>query len=174
MMTQLILISLLSLFNTPKQIYDFQVTAIDGTEIDFSNYKGKKLLIVNTASKCGYTPQYEDLQKLHELYGDRIAILGFPSNNFMGQEPGANDEIAKFCKLNYGVEFQMFEKIDVKGKNKHPLYEWLSNKEMNGWNDKEPSWNFCKYLIDENGKLVQFYKSSVNPMDQAIIEWVTD
>lgn len=171
-MIHLVLFSAFLGLSHPKTIYDFKLTAIDGTEIDFENYKGKKLLIVNTASKCGFTPQYEDLQKLYELYGDQVTILGFPSNNFMGQEPGSNSEIAEFCKLNYGVEFQMFAKIDVKGKNKHPLYEWLSSKEQNGWNDKEPSWNFCKYLIDENGKLVQFHKSNVNPLDQSIIDWV--
>lgn len=156
----------------PSSIYEFNIEAIDGQTVDFSKYKGKKLMIVNTASKCGFTPQYEDLQKLHELYGDKIVILGFPSNNFMGQEPGSNLEIAQFCQKNYGVTFQLFAKIDVKGKNQHPLYQWLSSKELNGWNDKAPSWNFCKYLIDENGKLVKFYKSGTNPMDQEIIAFI--
>ncbi len=154
-----------------SSIYDFKVEAIDGTTIDFSEYKGKKLLIVNTASKCGYTPQYEDLQTLHEEYGDKLVILGFPSNNFMGQEPGTNLQIAEFCSENYGVTFQMFAKVEVKGKDQHPLYKWLSNKDLNGWNDDAPSWNFCKYLIDENGKLVKFYKSSVKPMDQEILDF---
>jgi glutathione peroxidase len=166
-----ILILILSLMNI-SSIYDFKVEAIDGTIIDFSEYKGKKLLIVNTASKCGYTPQYEDLQALHEKYGDKIVILGFPSNNFMGQEPGSNLQIAEFCTENYGVTFQMFAKLDVKGKDQHPLYKWLSSKDLNGWNDNAPSWNFCKYLIDENGKLVKFYKSGVKPMDQEIIDFV--
>lgn len=155
-----------------SSIYDFKVEAIDGTTIDFAEYKGKKLLIVNTASKCGYTPQYEDLQALHEAYGDKLVILGFPSNNFMGQEPGSNLQIAEFCKENYGVTFQMMAKVEVKGNNQHPLYKWLSSKELNGWNDEVPSWNFCKYLIDENGKLVKFYKSGVKPMDQEIIDFV--
>lgn len=154
-----------------SSIYDFKVEAIDGTTIDFSEYKGKKLLIVNTASKCGYTPQYEDLQMLHEKYGDKLVILGFPSNNFMRQEPGSNLEIAEFCTKNYGVTFQMFAKLEVKGKDQHPLYKWLSSKDLNGWNDNAPSWNFCKYLVDENGKLVKFYKSGVKPMDQEIINF---
>ena len=155
----------------PASIYDFQMEAIDGTTIDFRQYRGKKLLLVNTASKCGYTPQYEDLQKLHERYGDQLVILGFPSNNFMGQEPGSNDEIAEFCRLNYGVTFQMFNKIDVKGNNQHPLYQWLSDKELNGWNDKAPTWNFCKYLVNEQGELVKFFRSGTKPMDQEIIDF---
>ena len=155
----------------PASIYDFQMEAIDGTTIDFRQYRGKKLLLVNTASKCGYTPQYEDLQKLHERYGDQLVILGFPSYNFMGQEPGSNDEIAEFCRLNYGVTFQMFNKIDVKGNNQHPLYQWLSDKELNGWNDKAPTWNFCKYLVNEQGELVKFFRSGTKPMDQEIIDF---
>ncbi|MEN1786121.1 MAG: glutathione peroxidase [Bacteroidota bacterium] len=166
------LILLTMLFAPSASIYDFKVEGIDGTTIDLSQFKGKKLLIVNTASKCGYTPQYEGLQKLHELYGDKLTILGFPSNNFMGQEPGTNLEIMEFCKANYGVTFRLFSKIEVKGKNQHPLYAWLSDKDKNGWNDKAPSWNFCKYLIDENGKLVHFYKSGVKPMDQKIIDFI--
>lgn len=167
----LILLLALSLMQTPT-IYDFKAEAIGGTEIDFSQYKGKKLLIVNTASKCGYTPQYKDLQTLHERYGDQLVILGFPSNNFGRQEPGTNDEIAQFCEANYGVTFQMFNKVEVKGDEQHPLYRWLSSKDLNGWNDKAPSWNFCKYLIDENGKLVKFYKSGTNPLDKEIVEFI--
>jgi glutathione peroxidase len=128
---------------------------------------------VNTASRCGYTPQYEDLQKLHELYSEDLTILGFPSNNFMGQEPGTNEEIVAFCKKNYGVTFQMFSKIDVKGKQQHPVYQWLSTKELNGWNDKSPSWNFCKYLIDEEGNLVKFLKSGHDPLSEEIIDFAT-
>ncbi len=169
-------ISLIMAFSpTTKQavdFYDFKMNAIDGTEISFEQFRGQKVLIVNTASKCGFTPQYDDLQKLHEEYGDKITILGFPSNDFMGQEPGSNDEIASFCRLTYGVSFQMFEKIKVKGNDKHPLYQWLSDKEMNGWNDKQPSWNFCKYLIDEEGKLVKFLKSGVKPLGPEIMEFV--
>ncbi|MFD2033504.1 glutathione peroxidase [Belliella marina] len=155
-----------------KSIYDFKLNDIDGNEVDFSQFKGKKLLLVNVASKCGYTPQYEDLQKLNEEYGDKVVILGFPANNFGGQEPGTNEDIKQFCTANYGVTFQMFDKISVKGADKHPLYRWLSDKDMNGWNDKEPSWNFCKYFIDENGELKNFFASSVNPMDAEIIQLI--
>ncbi|MCH7398467.1 glutathione peroxidase [Belliella sp. DSM 107340] len=155
-----------------KSIYDFKLNDIDGNEVDFSQFKGKKLLLVNVASKCGYTPQYEDLQKLNEEYGEKVVILGFPANNFGGQEPGTNEDIKQFCSTNYGVTFQMFDKISVKGADKHPLYRWLSDKDLNGWNDKEPSWNFCKYFIDENGELKQFFASSVNPMDDEIINLI--
>lgn len=155
-----------------KSIYDFKLNDIDGNEVDFSQFKGKKLLLVNVASKCGYTPQYEDLQKLNEEYGEKVVILAFPANNFGGQEPGTNEDIKQFCSTNYGVTFQMFDKISVKGADKHPLYRWLSDKDLNGWNDKEPSWNFCKYFIDENGELKKFFASSVNPMDDEIINLI--
>lgn len=149
-------------------IYDISVTDIQGREIPLSLYKGRKLLIVNTASECGYTPQYAQLQELHEKMGAQIAVLGFPSNNFGGQEPGTESQIMSFCQKNYGVTFPLFAKVKAKGKDKHPLYEWLSNPEMNGWNSQEPAWNFCKYLIDENGKLLHFFKSAVSPFDQRI------
>jgi glutathione peroxidase len=152
-----------------KSIYDFEMTAIDGEKISLGDYKGKKMLIVNTASECGYTPQYADLQKLHELYGGKVAILGFPANNFGGQEPGSNEEIASFCKENYDVSFQMFAKISVKGDDMAELYHWLSDKELNGWNEDAPGWNFCKYLIDENGELVKFYASAINPMSDELL-----
>lgn len=143
----------------PSSLYDFKMNSLDGKVIDFSKYKGKTVLIVNTASKCGYTPQYEDLQKLHEQYGNKVTILGFPANNFGGQEPGTNMEIATFCKENYGVTFQMFEKISVKGEDQSPLYAWLKEKTGN-----EPTWNFCKYLIKPDGT-VKFFNSKVKPMD---------
>lgn len=143
--------------------YDFELKGIDGKRVDLNAYKGKKILIVNVASKCGYTPQYEDLQNLHEQFGNKVVVLGFPANNFGGQEPGTNQEIVEFCQANYGVSFQMFEKISVVGKDKHPLYKWL--KEQSG---EEPNWNFCKYLLDENGKVLGFYPSSVNPLDEQI------
>ena len=145
-------------------VYDFKVNALDGRLIDFSAYKGKTLLIVNTASECGYTPQYADLQKLHETFGSKITILGFPANNFGGQEPGSNAQIASFCQKNYGVTFQMFEKISVRGKDQHALYGWL--KEKTG---SEPSWNFCKYLVKPDGT-VNFFASNVNPMDKQITD----
>jgi glutathione peroxidase len=146
-----------------SSFYDFKMASIDGETIDFSKYKGQKVLIVNTASECGYTPQYEDLQALHEQFGGKVTVLGFPANNFGGQEPGSNLQIAQFCKKNYGVSFQLFEKIDVIGKDRAPLYAWLEKQ-----TGKVPTWNFCKYLIDENGKVVQFFPSAVNPMDEAV------
>jgi len=153
-----------------QSFYDFKMKALDGTEIDFAAYKGKKVLVVNVASKCGYTPQYAELEKLHEQYGSQVVVLGFPANNFGGQEPGTNEEIGNFCKLNYGVTFRMFEKISVKGDDQAPLYKWLSTKELNGWNDQAPTWNFCKYLINENGELVKFYSSSVKPLSNEILD----
>ncbi len=145
-----------------SSLYDFKMPSISGQTIDFSQYKGKNVLIVNTASRCGNTPQYADLEKLHETLGSKVTILGFPANNFGGQEPGTNTEIASFCEKNYGVKFQMFEKISVKGDDQHPLYAWL--KEKTG---QEPTWNFCKYLIKADGT-VKFFNSKVNPMDAQI------
>jgi len=156
----------------PKNFHEFRLKNIDGEEVDFSQYKGKKVLLVNVASKCGYTSQYAELQELHEKYGDKITVLGFPANNFGGQEPGSEEEIKTFCSENFGVTFPMFEKISVKGVDKHPLYRWLSDKDMNGWNDKEPAWNFSKYLVDEDGKLVEFYPSAVSPMDEKIVKHI--
>ncbi|MDN3670221.1 glutathione peroxidase [Echinicola jeungdonensis] len=153
-----------------KSFYDFEVNDIDGNPVEFGQFKGKKVMLVNVASKCGYTPQYADLQNLHQQYGDKIVILGFPANNFGGQEPGTNEDIKKFCSQNYGVTFKMFDKISVTGADKHPLYRWLSDRELNGWNNQEPSWNFCKYIINEEGKLTHFFPSSVNPMDDKILE----
>lgn len=145
-------------------IYDFKINGLDGKQVDFSKYKGKTLLIVNTASKCGFTPQYEDLQKLSDQYGSKVVVLGFPANNFKGQEPGSNLEIAEFCKANYGVTFQMFEKISVIGADQHPLYAML--KEKTG---QEPSWNFCKYLVKPDGT-VKFFNSKVKPLDPQIVD----
>ncbi len=152
-----------------KSFYDFKLKSIDGKEIDFSIYKGKKIMIVNTASACGYTPQYDDLQKLFKQYKDKLIILGFPSNNFGGQEPASNNEIASFCTKNYGVTFPMFEKSDVIGTNQNTLYKWLADKQQNGWNTQSPDWNFCKYLINENGELIKFYSSSVNPLSEYVV-----
>ncbi len=145
-------------------IYDFKMISLEGKEIDFAAYKGKSLLIVNTASKCGYTPQYADLEKLHDNYGDKVVVLGFPANDFLWQEPGSNEEIATFCQKNYGVSFQMFEKISVKGGDKHPLYKWLEVA-----SGKSPSWNFCKYIVSKDGKTVKFFPSKVTPLDKAIM-----
>ena len=150
------------LMSSAGTVYDFKVNTLDGKTIDFSQYKGKTLLIVNVASKCGNTPQYKDLQKLHETYGDKVTILGFPANNFGGQEPGTNLEIGEFCSKNYGVTFQMFEKVSVKGTDQHALYAWLKEKTGN-----EPTWNFCKYLVKPDGT-VKFFGSKVQPLDPQI------
>lgn len=155
--------------NVSGSIYDFKMKSLEGKEIDFSQFKGKNLVIVNTASNCGYTPQLKDLEKLHEQYGSKVAVLGFPANNFLWQEPGSNEEIATFCERNYGVKFQMFEKLSVKGNDKSPLYKWLEAK-----SGKSPSWNFCKYVIDKTGKVVGFYPSEVNPMDSQIIDKISN
>ena len=146
-----------------------KVRSIDGTEYDYAQLKGKKVLIVNTASECGYTPQYEDLEKLHQAYKDKLIILGFPANNFGGQEPGTNEEIKEFCKSKYSVTFPLFEKISVLGDDMAPIYKWLTSKDLNGWNDQQPKWNFNKYLLDEEGNLVKYYSSAVKPMSDEIV-----
>ena len=158
-------------FVSDKSFYTLSAKDIDGKIINFSKFKGKKLLIVNVASKCGYTSQYKDLQELHRKYNDKITILAFPSNNFGFQEPGSNDQIEEFCDSNFGIEFQLFEKSDVRGKNSNDVYKWLSSIESNGWNDKSPRWNFFKYLIDENGNLSSIYSSNVNPLDKEIVDF---
>jgi len=152
----------------PDSIYDVKVRSLEGKEIDFNNYKGKKLLIVNTASKCGLTPQYKDLQKLHEQYGNKVTVLGFPANNFLWQEPGTNTEIAEFCEINYGVTFQMFEKISVKGSDQAPIYAWLQSR-----SGEKPDWNFAKYLVNEDGTKVEFFKSGVGPLDPKIVNEIS-
>jgi glutathione peroxidase len=155
-----------------SSFYQFKMKDINGNEVDFSTFKGKNILIVNVASECGYTKQYAQLQELYETFGDKIVILGFPANNFGGQEPGSNEEIKAFCDTEFGVTFPMFQKISVKGFDKHPLYRWLSDSSQNGWNNEEPSWNFCKYFINEKGELVKFFPSSVTPLDEEILQLV--
>jgi len=153
-----------------SSIYDIKVITIDGKETTLAQYKGKKMLIVNTASECGYTPQYADLQKLHEHYGSKVVVLGFPCNDFGGQEPGTEKEIGAFCQKNYGVTFPMFSKVNtLKSENQHPLYKWLTTKELNVLNDEVPEWNFCKYLISEDGKLLKFYHHKVKPLDEEVV-----
>lgn len=156
-----------------SSIYDFKMKALDGSEVDFSTFKGKKLLLVNVASQCGFTPQYEALQQLHKEHGDKVTIIGFPANNFGGQEPGSDQEIGAFCKKNYGVTFLMMAKTSVKGQDASPLYKWLSDKALNGWNDKTPSWNFCKYLISENGEIIEFYGSATSPTSKEITDAIS-
>lgn len=149
-------------------IYQFKVKTIDGQEISLEKFKGKKLLLVNVASECGYTPQYKNLQALQDKYKDKLVVIGFPANNFGGQEPGTATEIKSFCTKNYNVTFQMMDKISVKGADTHSLYKWLCNKEENGVTSEAPGWNFCKYLIDENGKIVKFFPSKVDPLSADI------
>ncbi len=151
-------------------VYDITLKDIDGNKTSLAPFKGKKLLIVNVASECGYTHQYAQLQELYELHSDKMDVLGFPSNNFGAQEPENNNTIKQFCTENYNVSFPMFEKIDVAGKNTHPLYQWLSQKELNGWNDQPPKWNFCKYLINENGELINYFSETVSPFDEVILD----
>ncbi len=153
-------------------VYDFKVPGLDGNTIDLSNYKGKKILIVNTASKCGNTPQYEALEKLYEKYKDKLVIIGFPANNFGGQEPGSNGDIKEFCKKNYGVTFPMAEKVSVKGDDIHPLFKYLvSEAEKMGVQDPI-KWNFTKFLLDENGKLVTVINNKVNPMSEEVTKYL--
>ncbi len=149
--------------NVPKSIYDFKVEGLDGGTIDFSQFKGKRILIVNTASKCGFTKQYEGLEALYKEHSDKVVVIGFPANNFMSQEPGSNEEIAGFCQKNYGVTFPMAAKISVKGKEMAPIYRWLTNKDLNGLENSSVKWNFHKYVVDEQGKLVASFPSSTKP-----------
>jgi glutathione peroxidase len=151
-----------------KNIYSFKLDGLEGNTIDFAAYKGKKILVVNVASKCGFTPQYEGLEALYKKYEGKLVIIGCPANNFMGQEPGANTEIATFCKRNYGVSFPMAAKISVKGKKMHPLYKFLTQKALNGVDDSSVQWNFQKYLIDENGMLIQHFSPNTKPLSEDI------
>lgn len=154
--------------DTTQTIHGFKVAGLTGGTIDFATFKGKKILIVNTASECGYTPQYKDLQALYDRYKDKLVIVGFPANNFGGQEPGSNEEIHSFCEKNYGISFPMAAKISVKGSDMAPIYQWLTQQKLNGVLDAEVSWNFNKFLLDENGHLLQHFKSSVTPLSEEI------
>ena len=151
-----------------KSFYELEAISIDGKKISFNQYKNKKILIVNVASKCGYTYQYEGLQKLQDIYQDKVIVLGFPANDFFNQESGSNEDIEEFCETNYGITFPMFEKTTTKGKKQSPIYQWLTNKDFNGWNAQRPTWNFCKYLVNEDGELVGFFDSKVKPLSEEI------
>ena len=151
-----------------KSFYELEAISLDGKKISFDQYKNKKILIVNVASKCGYTYQYEGLQKLQDIYQDKVIVLGFPANDFFNQESGSNEEIEEFCETNYGITFPMFEKTTTKGKKQSPVYQWLTNKDFNGWNTQRPTWNFCKYLVNEQGELVGFFDSKVKPLSEEI------
>ncbi len=155
-----------------SSVYDFKVEGLEGGTIDLAQYKGKKILIVNTASKCGYTPQYKDLEQLYEQYKDKLVVIGFPANNFKSQEPGTNEEIKEFCEKNYGVTFPMAAKISVKGDDIHPLYKYLTGEAEKLGIDDPVKWNFTKFLIDENGKLVTVFSSKVTPMSEDILKYL--
>jgi glutathione peroxidase len=156
-----------------KSFYDFTVEDINGQPFSFADLRGKKVMIVNTASKCGHTPQYKDLELLYKAYKQKLVIIGFPANNFMNQEPGTNQEIKDFCDSKYGVTFPMMAKISVKGNDMAPVYQWLTHKSANGVLDSEVAWNFQKYLIDENGNLVGYLKPTVKPLSDEVVMWVT-
>lgn len=153
---------------TNPSLYDIKINTLDGTPMDLGSFKGKKILFVNVASKCGFTPQYADLQKWYETHKDSVVVIGVPCNQFGNQEPGSPEEIATFCSKNYGVTFPITEKIEVKGKDQHPLYQWLTSKEKNGVKDSEVEWNFQKYLIDEHGNFMEVFKSNVKASDEEI------
>jgi glutathione peroxidase len=156
-----------------SKFYDFSLKTLTGETLAFSQFKGKKVLVVNTASKCGLTPQYQQLEELHEEFGGaNFVVLGIPSNDFNGQEPGTNKDIQDFCQVNYGVTFLMTEKISVKGKNAHPLYHWLTDAIENGISDFEVTWNFHKFMIDENGNLERDLPPTTSPLDEQIINWI--
>ena len=155
-----------------KTIYDYKVEALDGSEINFADFKGKKILIVNTASECGFTPQYADLENFYKQYKNHLVIVGFPANNFGSQEPGSNQEIAAFCQKNYGVTFPMAAKVSVKGEDKAPIFKFLTEEELNGVKNSEILWNFTKFLLDENGKLIDTFVSTTKPTDEAITKYL--
>lgn len=161
-----------STFSKPASIYKFKVEGLEGGTIDFSKFKGKKILVVNTASKCGYTPQYDELEKLYKTYNSKLVIVGFPANNFGGQEPGSNAEIKEFCKKNYGVTFPMAGKVSVKGNDISPVFKWLTTKAENGIMDADIKWNFTKFLLDENGVLITKFDSNVTPMSNEILAYL--
>ena len=156
-----------------NSIHSFKVEGIEGSTIDFAAFQGKKIMIVNVASECGYTSQYAQLQELFENFRDELVIVGFPSNDFGGQEPGGNDEIREFCTVRYGVSFPLTSKVSIKGPSRHPIYQWLTSKVKNGVLDSEVQWNFNKYLLDEDGHLVQYLPSSVSPADEQILSWLS-
>ena len=175
----MILLSILDIFNPfiksreklSTSIYEYQIQALNSDElIDLSTFKGKKILFVNVASKCGFTNQYEDLQKLYDQHQTKLAIIGFPCNQFLKQEGGSEEKIAAFCQMNFGVTFPMTQKINVKGKKQHPIYKWLTTKNLNGKDNYKVSWNFNKFLVDEEGKLINHYNSKIEPFDQEIIQ----
>lgn len=169
-----LILPLIMIHAQTNSIHQFKVTDINGEVFDMATLKGKKVLVVNTASKCGFTPQYEQLQELYEKYKDKgFTIVGFPANDFMNQEPGTRSEIQAFCTKNYGVTFNMMDKVSTKGKNQSPIYQWLTQKSKNGVKDSKVKWNFQKYLIDEDGRLVDVLPSKESPVSDKIVGWIT-
>ena len=160
-------------FAQSSGFYDFKVKTLEGKDFDFATLKGKKVIVVNTASKCGFTPQYKDLEEVYQKYQDDLIIIGFPANNFMSQEPGSAEEIRNFCTANYGVTFPMMAKISVKGDDMAPVYKWLTSKAKNGVMDSDVKWNFQKYLIDEKGNLVDVIYSKEKPTSDKVIAWIS-
>jgi glutathione peroxidase len=172
-MLKALFLSTAFLFLAPaKNIYEFKVPGLDGKTINFKKFKGKKIMIVNTASKCGNTPQYAELEKLYEQYKDKLVIVGFPANNFGKQEPGSNEEIGEFCKKNYGVTFPMAEKISVKGEDIHPLYKYLVDEAAKMGVEDPVKWNFTKFLLDEHGKLIAVIHNKVNPLSEEVTKYL--
>jgi len=173
-LTLLLMVTGMLSFAQQANFYSFKTKTIDGKEFDLASLKGKKVLVVNTASKCGNTPQYKDLEALYTKYGpDKFVIIGFPANNFGSQEPGSNSEIKQFCTENYQVTFPMMSKISVKGNDIDPIYQWLTTKSKNGKMDAEVTWNFQKFMIDEKGNLVDMASPHTNPTDEKIVKWIT-
>lgn len=170
----LVAVVMMSAFTLPDNgsIHSFKVKSIEGGTIDFAKFKGKKILIVNTASKCGFTPQYEALQKVYDQYKDKLVIVGFPANNFGGQEPGSDGDIQEFCKARFGVKFPLASKVSVKGEDMAPIYQWLTSKAKNGVLDADIKWNFNKFLLDENGKMIAYFPSKVTPDSDDILKYV--
>lgn len=155
-----------------KSIYGYKVEALNGGELNFADFKGKKILIVNTASECGFTPQYKDLEEISKKYAEKLVVVGFPANNFGGQEPGTNAEIGAFCEKNFGVTFPLAAKVSVKGDDMAPIFKYLTEKELNGVKDTKILWNFTKFLVDENGKLIDSFVSTTKPTDEAITKYL--
>jgi len=173
MVIMAVMVGVLAAIDNSKSIHQFKVTDIEGNDFDLSTLKGKKVMIVNTASKCGLTPQYEQLEDLYQKYKEQnFIIIGFPANNFMGQEPGTNEEIATFCQKNYGVSFPMMSKISVKGKEQHVLYTFLTQKKYNGFEDSKVTWNFQKYLINAQGRIEKVIPPKTLPNSSEVIEWI--
>ena len=169
----LILLFTMTTTTAQQTFHDFEVLDIEGNSVSLSQFKGKKVLVVNVASKCGLTPQYEGLQELYKTYGgDNFVIIGFPANNFLGQEPGSNEEISTFCSNTYNVTFPMMAKISVKGKEQHPLYAWLTKVEGNGVTDAPVTWNFQKFLIGEDGQWLTYFSPKVEPLSEEIVNWL--